>query len=304
MTASTSLLQPIAVENPIPTFATPINAMNIENPVNFNPNDNTSSFHLHANESPTLKLMSLVLDSNNYHEWARAMKMALFSKNKFGFWSKKPNNVDEASSNSTNQFSHSGNTLSGSSVLLAKRDSHDSSRRYYPNNKPKHVGSYCRFTRIIGHTIEKCYKKHGYALGGRNIGLPNQVQANTHHQVQMAENYVSVNQDVYKKYLEYVQKEKGTTLDTVFTRTTPQANTIAANFVPNAQLKVHSGQMAKFSSRVRRCLFLGYTNGTKGYKLYDTQANEAIVSKDVFFYEDVFPFQINEDRTLRRDNTN
>nr|GMD78622.1 uncharacterized protein LOC109151977 [Ipomoea batatas] len=77
--------KPIAVENPIPTFAALINAMNIGNPVNFNPNDNTSLFHLHANESPTLKLMSLVLDSNNYHEWARAMKMALFSKNKFGF---------------------------------------------------------------------------------------------------------------------------------------------------------------------------------------------------------------------------
>lgn len=53
--------------------------------MDFDPSDNKSPYYLHANESPTLQLVSSLLDSSNYHEWARAMKVASSSKNKFGF---------------------------------------------------------------------------------------------------------------------------------------------------------------------------------------------------------------------------
>lgn len=48
------------------------------------------------------------------------------------------------------------------------------------SNRQKDV---CNFYGIIGHTIEKCYKKHGYPLNRnletKNMSAVNQVQANT-----------------------------------------------------------------------------------------------------------------------------
>nr|GMD41232.1 uncharacterized protein LOC109161700 [Ipomoea batatas] len=51
----------------------------------FDPNDPASPFFLHPNENPSLILVSTALDGRNYHPWARAMEMALLSKNKLGF---------------------------------------------------------------------------------------------------------------------------------------------------------------------------------------------------------------------------
>nr|GMC49423.1 uncharacterized protein LOC109151977 [Ipomoea batatas] len=125
--------------------------------------------------------------------------------------------------------------------------------RHYSNNKPKVVCSYCGFT---GHTIEKCYKKHGYPPGwkprGKNIGSANQIHGNAQ------ENCVSVNQDGYKKYLEfieYVQKERNTPLEIGCTGpapqaniiTAPQTNAILANFVPNAESEDYDCQNGRVS---------------------------------------------------------
>ncbi|XP_061342601.1 uncharacterized protein LOC133288799 [Gastrolobium bilobum] len=52
------------------------------------PDPQTNPSHplfLHPNESPALVLVSPLLNGENYHSWARGMKMALISKNKLGF---------------------------------------------------------------------------------------------------------------------------------------------------------------------------------------------------------------------------
>lgn len=45
----------------------------------------SNSNFLHPNENPTLVLVSPVLTESNYHSWAKAMKIALASKNKLRF---------------------------------------------------------------------------------------------------------------------------------------------------------------------------------------------------------------------------
>lgn len=46
----------------------------------------------------------------------------------------------------------------------------------------------------------------------------------------------------------------------------------------------------KFTSRARACVFMGYPQGIKGYKLYDINTHEFFISRNVVFHENVFPF--------------
>nr|GMD58905.1 uncharacterized protein LOC109155052 [Ipomoea batatas] len=85
---STSQQKRATVRPPaIPTVVTSsinTNAANETRAV-FDPNDTASPLFLHPNENPSLILVSTVLNGRNYHPWARAMEMALLSKNKLGF---------------------------------------------------------------------------------------------------------------------------------------------------------------------------------------------------------------------------
>lgn len=47
---------------------------------------------------------------------------------------------------------------------------------------------------------------------------------------------------------------------------------------------------AKFSARSKRCVFLGMSTTTKGYVLQDIESKTILISRDVQFQEDTFPF--------------
>ncbi|KAJ4758369.1 Retroelement pol polyprotein-like [Rhynchospora pubera] len=53
-------------------------------------------------------------------------------------------------------------------------------------------------------------------------------------------------------------------------------------------IKSHTSD--KFETRSRKCVFVGYPFGKKGWRVYDLEANEFIVSRDVIFCEDKFPY--------------
>ena len=44
-------------------------------------------------------------------------------------------------------------------------------------------------------------------------------------------------------------------------------------------------QINKFGARSRKCIFLGYSNTSKGYRLYDEVNKKFVVSRDVIFLE-------------------
>lgn len=47
----------------------------------------------------------------------------------------------------------------------------------------------------------------------------------------------------------------------------------------------------RFALRTRRCVFLGYPPGQKGYKFYDLKTRTTFLSRDVIFKETEFPFK-------------
>lgn len=52
--------------------------------------------------------------------------------------------------------------------------------------------------------------------------------------------------------------------------------------------------LAKLEARAHRSIFLGFTLGKKGFKLYDLEAHKLITSRDIEFFEEIFPYKENK----------
>nr|GME05050.1 uncharacterized protein LOC109168309 [Ipomoea batatas] len=130
----------------------------------------------------------------------------------------------------------SADNLSARSVFLSQAAGNNlGPKKFYSNGNKKSVCTYCGLT---GHTVEKCYKKHGYPPGwrprNRNAGAINQIQLATQTS---PEDTVSLSQNEYMLLRQLLQKETSIHSSPLDMGVTPQANLISANFVPNALSK-------------------------------------------------------------------
>lgn len=58
----------------------------------------------------------------------------------------------------------------------------------------------------------------------------------------------------------------------------------------------------KFASRSRKCVFVGYSYGKKGWKLFDLERKEFFVSRDVEFVESTFLFSESDFQSREHDD--
>nr|GEV12770.1 ribonuclease H-like domain-containing protein [Tanacetum cinerariifolium] len=54
----------------------------------------------------------------------------------------------------------------------------------------------------------------------------------------------------------------------------------------------------KFSHRSEKCVLIGYASGKKAYKLSSLENRNVLYSKDVKFYETVFPYKMNKNKSV------
>ena len=58
-------------------------------------------------------------------------------------------------------------------------------------------------------------------------------------------------------------------------------------------------ERTKLDAKFRKCIFLGYADGVKGYRLWDPTAHKIVISRDVIFVENQLQMKNGDDDTVK-----
>lgn len=75
----------------------------------------------------------------------------------------------------------------------------------------------------------------------------------------------------------------------IFTNVKPQL--LILEYLVAYVMQPNLSKLIKFSPRAAVCVMMGYSTTQKGYLLFDLIDKKMIVSRDVVFHENVFPFR-------------
>ncbi|RVW85220.1 hypothetical protein CK203_046612 [Vitis vinifera] len=154
--------------------------------------DSSSPFYLHYGDHPGLILVSHHLFGSNYNTQSRTMMMVLMMKNKVEFingyisWPAS----DDILFNAMNRYNNMGQILMMEPLppltkvfaLVIQEE-----RQWNIN----YGSSSFRNLLVLGHTIDKCYKLHGYPPGYKSRSKNSIGQAQTHQTISVISNDTS-----------------------------------------------------------------------------------------------------------------
>nr|GMD79331.1 uncharacterized protein LOC109163845 [Ipomoea batatas] len=293
--------------------------------VTYDPLTQSNPYFLHINENPALELVSYPLDGSNYHPWARAMTMALSCKNKIPFIN---GTIQKPSENDLEKYlvwercnnmvkSWIVRTLSpsiGSSVLWIETAHgvwNDLKRRFSKQDlfRIAEVKSNCfdllhvdiwgpyKVATIHGHHyFLTILDDHSRAVWVYMMKMKYEVR-------DLITGFCKLVENQFASSVKCIRSDNGWefNMEEFFTAISDQIPyQVLLKRVPQYQnLKVFGclayativSPKSKLDARAKKCVFLGCATTTKGYKVYDLVSKKLLLSRDVIFYEHIFPFQ-------------
>ncbi|KAG7594249.1 Reverse transcriptase RNA-dependent DNA polymerase [Arabidopsis thaliana x Arabidopsis arenosa] len=204
-------------------------------------------------------------------------------------------------------------------------------RTYESRSDDKGKSVVCKHCNRSGHASESCYAVIGYpewwgerprssslqshTRGGRGRGTTaydNRVNV-PNYDTQEQANYVLTDQD--RDGVNGLTETQWRTIKTILNAGKEVVTEKLTGHIPNTpyerlhqkqprfdDLRVfeslcyahnHNRGGDKFVERSRRCVFVGYPHGQKGWRLFDIEKNDFFVSRDVVFFEHEFSFKMN-----------
>ncbi|MCH79433.1 flavonol sulfotransferase-like protein [Trifolium medium] len=156
------------------------------------------------------------------------------------------------------------------------------------SNKGNKLCSYCGQT---NHVVDNCWEKYGYPPHMQHLKTNrtanNCVTNGGEDDDNQVSNYDEDNNDSETGKFSFTAAHHKALLTLLQGSNTLPSHSINHVTTKTATLQSHR---QKLDSRSRKCVTLGFKSGVKGHILFDLHSREIFISRDVVFFEHIFPY--------------